>query len=279
MTATTEEVKLTPTQKKLYALLKENTGTHMLDSGGAYGRHWQRNATRDFKTEPAVTLSFEHDDISVTFNLFHWLDEKLVYDSKLDRALQNFARTHAFENKCWMEIIEQFAAKKGYTGLHGDGEPMLVYTYNHENLLDQDIQFVYAEDAEREPLLLLQVHGGCDARGGMSSAKAFRFNGNGEGSDIFDFARASIAAQPPQDDWKQLDLPGLEDAHEPPRWDTENGCRWHFQGNYAKHENSLEDYDIVRDDASQKGQGVIYVDDAGIGYCPITGWPLAAWWY
>ena len=31
------------TERKLAEMLKENTGIHMLDSGGAYGRHWQLN--------------------------------------------------------------------------------------------------------------------------------------------------------------------------------------------------------------------------------------------
>ena len=30
-------------KKKVIEMLQENTGRHMLDSGGAYGRHWERN--------------------------------------------------------------------------------------------------------------------------------------------------------------------------------------------------------------------------------------------
>ena len=29
-------------------MLTENTGKHMLDSGGAYGRHWERNQKKSF---------------------------------------------------------------------------------------------------------------------------------------------------------------------------------------------------------------------------------------
>jgi hypothetical protein len=41
------------------SMMTENTGTHMLDSGGAYGRHWQRNKglTVDaLKEMPSATL-------------------------------------------------------------------------------------------------------------------------------------------------------------------------------------------------------------------------------
>ena len=31
------------TKEVIYQMLIESTGQHMLDSGGAYGRHWERN--------------------------------------------------------------------------------------------------------------------------------------------------------------------------------------------------------------------------------------------
>ena len=44
----------TKTQKLVYAMLTENTGTHFLDSGGTNGRRWQRNQAKtieDFDNE------------------------------------------------------------------------------------------------------------------------------------------------------------------------------------------------------------------------------------
>jgi hypothetical protein len=41
----------TTLKEKITAMLKENTGIHMLDSGGYGGRHWQRNQKRDFEKE------------------------------------------------------------------------------------------------------------------------------------------------------------------------------------------------------------------------------------
>lgn len=47
----------TPVEKQVAKMLTENTGIHMIDSGGAYGRAWQRNReVEDFRLRPAVTV-------------------------------------------------------------------------------------------------------------------------------------------------------------------------------------------------------------------------------
>ena len=49
------------TNELIYSMLVENTGSHMLDSGGAYGRHHQRNASKtieDFENEPEEQYLF-----------------------------------------------------------------------------------------------------------------------------------------------------------------------------------------------------------------------------
>ena len=43
-------------------MLQENTGRHMLDSGGAYGRNWERNQGRDFDSEPYGRAEFSEFD-------------------------------------------------------------------------------------------------------------------------------------------------------------------------------------------------------------------------
>ena len=47
------------TDEVIVAMLTENTGRHFLDSGGAYGRNWERNSGKtvaDFKSKPSATL-------------------------------------------------------------------------------------------------------------------------------------------------------------------------------------------------------------------------------
>ena len=81
--------KFTDTQKLVYAMLTENTGSHICDSGGAY-------------RQPE-------------FN-----------------------------------------------------------TYNGDSDLSQILQGAWLEDADGDTYLLLQIHGGCDARGGYTDAKLFK---------------------------------------------------------------------------------------------------------
>ena len=47
------------TEQQIYNMLTENTGTHFLDSGGANGRHWQRNIKKsleDFRKEEVLNV-------------------------------------------------------------------------------------------------------------------------------------------------------------------------------------------------------------------------------
>ena len=56
------QTQFTETQQEIYAMLTENTGAHMLDSGSAYGRHWQRNQSKtiqDFDNEPESIVVFD----------------------------------------------------------------------------------------------------------------------------------------------------------------------------------------------------------------------------
>lgn len=51
------KTKHTKTEKVLIAMLKENTGIALMDSGGDSGRHWQRNQGRDFDNELESVLT------------------------------------------------------------------------------------------------------------------------------------------------------------------------------------------------------------------------------
>ena len=52
-------------------MLKENTGEHFLDSGGAYGRHWEKNQDKNFKDVPVIMLTArrEMEDIQAGMNM------------------------------------------------------------------------------------------------------------------------------------------------------------------------------------------------------------------
>jgi hypothetical protein len=60
----------------LTTMLKTKTGSHMLDSGDAYGRHWERNQTIDFESQPEIII----DGYDYTISLFHYLKKALSLD-------------------------------------------------------------------------------------------------------------------------------------------------------------------------------------------------------
>ena len=47
-------------------------------------------------------------------------------------------------------------------------------TYNGGSDLSQVLQGAWLEDADGDTYLLLQIHGGCDVRGGYTDAKLFK---------------------------------------------------------------------------------------------------------
>ena len=85
------------TKKIIFDMLVENTGAHFLDSGGAYGRHHERNAKKtfdDFNSEPEIFYALhtwkdknnkKRYEIERTVSVFHFLSELEV-----DEICENF---------------------------------------------------------------------------------------------------------------------------------------------------------------------------------------------
>ena len=190
----------------IVSMLTENTGKHFLDSGGAYGRAWQRNQGRDFKSEPHATLSFEYGYLEFTHNLYHWLIDRLDYNQEADNIFHEWATNEENGDKSWFQTVDEFIEMLGeewtdeygceitpnITGLYGDGDSMTVNTYNHDSLLSQIIQYTCVEVEDSNILedgihIFLSIHGGCDARGGYTGHRIFNPNGmHGDEAILFD---------------------------------------------------------------------------------------------
>jgi hypothetical protein len=255
------------TKQKLDGMLKENTGTHLLDSGGAYGRHWQQNQERNFEDEPAIFLELNESGIDVTHNLYHWLAERLTYDSEMDGKFRKFSSLPENEDNNWFEVVEDFMEEIGAE------EVDTINTYNGEDALSQVIQYTQFT-VDGTPYILLQVHNGADVRGGYSTPVVFTEN---EPYSLFDNARAMISCNRSDVDPNQLLLPGVERHDYPHDWITENaGYSWEPEDS-AFAEN-LESYEISKNE-EDRGKGKIYVDEDGDGYCPICGSRLNAYSY
>lgn len=219
MTTTTD----TPTTEQVvFELLTENTGRHSLDSGGAYGRAWERNQSKtleDFKAEPEARW----DGYGVTLSVFHFLSTVLDYDAEADAAFQAWCEDR--EDTHYMEDMEEYAEFMG-------GRANTVNSYNGEDLLSQTIQYTAFIPDEANPngdcwwdtdeaIILLQVHGGCDVRGGYTRPRAFR-NGSWDRT-ILDNARCSVSCEgqdPPQ---QGEDLFGEDHGRTYHSWSMYNG--------------------------------------------------------
>jgi hypothetical protein len=186
------------TKEILKKMLTENTGTHMLDSGGTNGRAWQRNQGKDFDKEPESTVEFSTFkgtlEAIVTHSTYHWLAQRCTYNEELDDAFREWvaevdtASSPGYRERSWLQLMQEWLETREAKGIYGDGEPVTVNTYNGEDCLSQTLQFVYWEDEEGRHILL-QIHGGADVRGGYTVPRVFDASVD-EG--IFDNAQCTL---------------------------------------------------------------------------------------
>jgi hypothetical protein len=157
----------------IYNMLTENTGTHILDSGGAYGRAWQRNEKKtieDFENEPeeVYTYAKQWNELSRTVSLFHYLSQL-----ETDEICDKFNHMHCDDwdaEDVYGVSVEQW---NWLNTKHGEVRIINTFnTYNWDSDLSQIIQGSWLS-IDNETYLLLQIHGGCDARGGYTNAKLF----------------------------------------------------------------------------------------------------------
>lgn len=224
---------ITPTERMIAALMIENTGASMLDSGGAYGRAWQtarakyglnpsKNSTwsgAPLGPDPdpdedqiAMVASMMNDeprgtitDWGVTVDTYHWLVDRLTYHPELHEKYERWQRVTNFGKDRWdcdwgLPLMERFTEqlnRRGrVSGLYGDGEPFTNNTYNGEDALSRTLQYTMfsVHDSTFLPdgtYVLLQVHGGCDVRGGYTDPRLFEVTGEDD-SCMFDNARMEV---------------------------------------------------------------------------------------
>lgn len=164
-------------KKLVYELLTANTGAHPADSGGAYGRHWERNAKKsieDFEAEPQAVLELTkfHDgtwDAYPRISLYHHLARILQLDDLCNEF--NALPVDDWDSDDYYGVSaagEQWLKDKGFEPL-GD----TFNSYNGDSCLSQVIQGE-TFNLDGDYYCLLQIHGGCDVRGGYTDAKLFK---------------------------------------------------------------------------------------------------------
>lgn len=159
------------TQKSLNKLLltmfTTNTGAALGDSGDHYGRRWEANSKRDFLKEPQAVL----EQGVVYANTFHHLAKVLELDDMCRRF--NRMKCHDWDSDNFYGISsrqEEWLEIHDFTMVGGSEN-----TYNYDSNFDQTLQYQKLE-RDGDQYVLLQVHGGCDVRGGYTDAKLFKIH-------------------------------------------------------------------------------------------------------
>jgi hypothetical protein len=163
------------TEKLIYSMLTESTGSHFLDSGGTDGRMWQRNAQKtieDFRNEDEESYEFDYDGgyLYRTCSVFHYLScLELDYVCELFNEAQDKTDD---EGGDIFYRVERGAERvlKGWGNIVYGRE---FNTYNGDSDLSQVLQGKFI-DIDDEGYLLLQIHNGADVRGGYTKSKLFK---------------------------------------------------------------------------------------------------------
>lgn len=142
-----------------------NSGAHFLDSGDAYGRHWQRPAP---DSGDVIRITEDGGIIETTQWLADWFD---FHDLATDFEESDFYTS----DDSWFESADGFMTELGYRQLTRDN------TYNNENNFSQDFvwevwapedsdvsDWVWADADRDRVVVVIYVHTGCDIRGGYS---------------------------------------------------------------------------------------------------------------
>ncbi len=166
----TKTIQKTTTAEILQAMLTENTGIAMCDSGGMADRHWQRNEGRNFEQSKRYTAEKWDDSVIITKSLYHTLNDVLTYAPDMDAKYQQYDKDHPDDS--YLETMENFASDV----LSEDPDDTLRETGNSangESALSQEIQYCFFTQGD-EQYVLLQIHGGADIRGGYTTPRAFK---------------------------------------------------------------------------------------------------------
>lgn len=163
---------ITDTQRIVYQMMTENTGIHMLDSGGGSGRMWQRNqqhGIEDFINQPRAWL-----DYGANISIFHFFSEFLTHDEKMQDEISMVAES--LPNESWFGVRQAFIEAKI------DQHWTFENTYNTYNdpdsiHLSQIFEGSDLVDPNGERLLIVMLHNGADVRGGYTMPYAFRYKG------------------------------------------------------------------------------------------------------
>jgi len=170
------------TKQVIYNMLTENTGTHFLDSGGANDRHWQRNQSKtidDFEKEEEIQIIDKNSEYPYLIkSLYHHLIDSCEYLEKDNKDFINWINQNPYswkDNQDGRCAGSMYDVEEYMSLTYGD-DIRTEYTFNYDNNLSPDIQFMTVGDTYDCNIIALAIHNGADARGGLTDYKIFRID-------------------------------------------------------------------------------------------------------
>lgn len=155
-------------------MLTEYTGTALCDSGSVYGRNWERNqgkTQKDFENEPEVELECDDNGNVECYiiSVYHYLKNQLDVDEICERFNNLNVGADNWDDDGFYGVSKEAGEylRRFNPNLHGGFN-----SYNGESSLSQVIQGHHVS-INGLPYVLLQIHGGCDVRGGYTDARLF----------------------------------------------------------------------------------------------------------
>jgi len=163
-------------------MLTENTGTHFLDSGGANDRYWQKNQSKtinDFDNEEEIQIIDKDSEYPYLIkSLYHHLIDSCEYLEKDNKDFINWINQNPYswkDNQDGRCAGSMYDVEEYMSLTYGD-DIRTEYTFNYDNNLSQDIQFMTVGDTYDCNIIALAIHNGADARGGLTDYKIFRID-------------------------------------------------------------------------------------------------------
>ena len=215
-------------EKKLIEILTESTGADIMDSGGAYGRNWQHNREiKDWSSIPEKDVhveSYDHEtwNLSISTNLFPYLNRTLQLNAdtrRFNMLFKAFVKRSEVKDMGWPDTCEEFIRY-----LRNEKNMDVRYsssfnTANADSTLSQVLQGV-GFDYDERCFVLLQVHQGCDVRGGYTTPYIFEAEDDGTSVPrlIFDESDVYLACR-------------CTNAHS-------DDCGYHWYGDYHPFHNN-----------------------------------------
>ena len=158
------------TREAVAMMMQENTGRHMLDSGGYGGRRWEQLAGVDMGKLPQS----EFGQYGYTQSMYHYLVDSLTLNRDLTKLYHEYDGADEQSHVNYFVTITQWLED-----VMGYDYKEVINTYNFENTIDGVFQAWWFEDANGDEHIALQTHNGADVRGGYSKPFIFDFK-NGD---------------------------------------------------------------------------------------------------